>query len=239
MTLLDAPERHPLRTDLGALGRVVVLAPHPDDESLGCGGLLALLAQAGQEPHVVIVTDGSRSHDSPSTPPAALAALRQREARAAVAALGLPADAVTFLAHPDCGMPEAGTAAFTVAASALSRTLSDADTVVVPWRRDPHCDHEATWALARAAVARLDEPPRWIEYPVWAWEHASTDVAPQHGEATPWRLDISDVLDPKRRAVAAHRSQTTRLIADDPDGFVLEPHVLAHFDRSWELYLDA
>ena len=109
---------------------------------------------------------------------------------------------------------------------------------MVPWRRDPHCDHEATWRLARAAVDSLERPVRWIEYPVWAWEHAASDVAPQPGEAEPWRLDVSSVLDRKRLAVAAHRSQTTRLIDDDPDGFVLEPQVLAHFDRPWELYLD-
>ena len=239
MTLLESPDRHPVRRDVRPFGAVVVLAPHPDDESLGCGGLLALLAQARMRPRVVVVTDGSRSHDSPSTPPAALAALRQREALAAVAALGLEPDALSFLGHPDCGMPEPGTPAFDRAAVDLAGALSDADTVLVPWRRDPHRDHQATWELARAAVASLDRPVRWIEYPVWAWEHAATDAAPQPGEAEPWRLPVGEVLDRKRRAIAAHRSQTTRMIDDDPDGFVLAPQMLAHFDRPWELYLDA
>ncbi|WP_412061040.1 PIG-L deacetylase family protein [Rubrivirga sp. IMCC45206] len=237
MTVLEEPERWPLHTPEAALalGRTVVVAPHPDDESLGCGGLLAILSDAGLNPRVVVVTDGSRSHTSASYPPDRLAALREDEARAAVAALGLGPDAVSFLRHPDCDVPGPDHEA---AVAELADVLRGTDTVVVPWRRDPHCDHEDAWALARAAVAGLDAPPRWIEYAVWAWEHAETDRAPRADEVCPWRLDIGAVRDRKRAAVAAHVSQTTRLIDDDPDGFVLEGRVLAHFDRDWELYLD-
>ena len=240
MTALEQPERHPLcpPATAAALGRTVVIAPHPDDESLGCGGLLALQADAGLAPRVVVVTDGSRSHASEAYPPQRLAALREEEARDAVAALGLDRDAITFLRHPDCDVPGPGAGPFDTAAAALADALGDAETVLVPWRRDPHCDHEAAWALARAAVGRLRPPVRWVEYAVWAWEHAGTDRAPRAGEVRPWRLDIADVLDRKRAAVAAHVSQTTRLIDDDPHGFVLEGRVLAHFDRPWELYLD-
>ncbi|WP_412069658.1 PIG-L deacetylase family protein [Rubrivirga sp. IMCC43871] len=237
MTVLEEPERWPLREPEAALdlGRTVVVAPHPDDESLGCGGLLAILGDAGLDPRVVVVTDGSRSHASAAYPPDRLAALREGEALAAVSALGLGADAVSFLRHPDCGVPGLNDEA---AVAGLADALREAETVVVPWRRDPHCDHEDAWALARAAVACLDAPPRWLEYAVWAWEHAATDRAPRPDEVRPWRLDIADVLGRKRAAVAAHVSQTTRLIDDDPDGFVLEGRVLAHFDRDWELYLD-
>ena len=139
----------------------------------------------------------------------------------------------------DCAVPDPASSEGRAAASDLADRLAEADTVVVPWRRDPHCDHEAVWRLARAAVARLGRPLRWVEYPVWAWEHAATDRAPRPGDGRPWRLDIGSVLDRKRRAIAAHASQTTRLIDDDPDGFILTPAMLAHFDRPWELYLDA
>ena len=240
-SLLLDPERHPLRTaDTAlALGATAVLAPHPDDESLGCGGLLALLADAGAPTRVVVVTDGCGSHPNSAAYPAErLRTLREAEARAAVDALGLDEAAVTFLRHADCGLPDEGTEAFDAAARELAEALAGAETVVVPWRRDPHCDHVGTWALACAAAARMDEPPRWIEYPVWAWPNADTDVAPQDGEARAWRLDIAPVLDRKRAAVAAHRSQTTDLIDDDPDGFTLAPDMLAHFERPWELFLE-
>ena len=240
-SLLDRPERHPLcpAETVRTWGRTAVLAPHPDDESLGCGGLLATLAAAGVPARVVVVTDGARSHPgSPSYPADRLRQLREAEATEAVTELGLgPAD-VTFLRHPDCGVPGPGTDAFDDAAGRLAAALDRTETVLVPWRRDPHCDHVATWELAAAAAARLDDPPRWIEYPVWAWPHAETDVAPQEGEAVAWRLDIGGVLEAKRRAVAAHRSQTTALIDDDPDGFRLAPEMLAYFDRPWELFLE-
>ena len=235
-SLLDDPERHPLRPPAAAraLGRTVVLAPHPDDESLGCGGLLALLASAHVPAHVVVVTDGTRSHPaSPSYPAERLRALREAEAREAVRHLGA---GVSFLRFPDCGLPAEGTPAFEAAADRLAALVGGLrpDTLLVPWRRDPHCDHVATWALARAR-RRLDV--RWLEYPVWAW--TNPEAAPREDEATAWRLDVRSALDRKARAVAAHRSQTTDLIDDDPGGFQLRPEVLAQFHRPWELYLDA
>ena len=240
-SLLDRPERHPLRPaeTVRSWGQTVVLAPHPDDESLGCGGLLATLARAGVPARVVVVTDGTQSHPGSAAYPAdRLRQLREAEAVDAVVALGLDAGHVTFLRHRDCGVPEPDTDAFGQAAGRLAQALGGAETVLVPWRRDPHRDHVATWELAAAAVARLDRSPRWIEYPVWAWPHADTEAAPQEGEATAWRLDIAGVLPAKRRAVAAHRSQLTALIDDDPDGFRLAPDMLAHFDRPWELFLE-
>ena len=237
-SLLRDPERHPLRPAdaVRALGRTAVLAPHPDDESLGCGGLLALLAAHGVPAKVVVVTDGTKSHpNSASHPAPRLRAVRQAEARQALEALGI-ADGV-FLDHVDCEMPARDSAAFEAAADHLARVLAGVETVLVPWRRDPHCDHVATWELAAAAAARLDDPPRWIEYPVWAWPHADTEVAPQDGEARVWRLDVSGVLDAKRRAIAAHQSQAGG-ITDDPEGFCLQPDMLAHFDRPWELFLE-
>ena len=240
-SLLDRPERHPLcpPETVRSWGRTAVLAPHPDDESLGCGGLLATLAAAGVPARVVVVTDGTQSHPgSPSYPAGRLRDLREAEATEAVAALGLDPGAVTFLRHPDCGLPAPGTDAFDRAADRLAGALGRAETVLVPWRRDPHGDHVATWELAATAAARLDDPPRWIEYPVWAWTRADTEAAPQDGEATAWRLDIGGVLPAKRRAVAAHRSQLTALIDDDPDGFRLAPEMLAHFDHPWELFLE-
>lgn len=74
----DAAELGPLV----ALGRVTVFAPHPDDESLGCGGLIARLKDEGSLVHVVVMSDGSASNpNSRRYPGPKLAALRQTEAR--------------------------------------------------------------------------------------------------------------------------------------------------------------
>ena len=236
LSLLDDPERHELRPADAAreLGRVVLLAPHPDDESLGCGGLLALLADAGAPAHIIVVTDGSKSHpNSREYPEPRLCALREMEAREAAGHLG-HGSCVEFLRFPDCGLPNDGDPEFEAAADRLAAIVDDLrpHTLIVPWRRDPHCDHVATWALARA---RRRPWVRWLEYPVWSW--TAPDTAPGDDEAAAWRIDVTPALERKARAIAAHRSQTTDLIADDPEGFQLRPDVLAHFQRPWELYL--
>jgi len=240
--LLVAPERHRLHPAeaAAALGRTIVFAPHPDDESLGCGGLLALLVQAGIGAHVVIMTDGSLSHPNSVTHSRSrLSAIREDETVDAVAALGMPFTSVHFLRYRDCGLPAPGSAAFTEATARLVTLVAEIRpaTVLVPWRRDPHCDHAGTWHLLRAALASVHDTPRWLEYPVWAWPEAAGGVAPRDDEAAAWRLDISTVLTRKQHAIRQHRSQLGRLIHDDPGGFVLAPEMLSYFEQPWELFI--
>jgi len=242
-SLLVEPERHPLRPAeaAAALGSTIVFSPHPDDESLGCGGLIALLADAAVPVQVVMMTDGSRSHPNSRTHPSArLAAVREEETRDALTALGLGPQAVHFLRYRDCGLPTPGTPTFAEAAAQLGELIETLkpDTVLVPWRRDPHCDHEGTWHLLRATFAVLEDHPRWLEYPVWAWPRAETSLAPRDDEASAWRLDISSVLSRKQQAIAQHRSQMGALIRDDPEGFVLKPEMLTYFAQPWELFIE-
>ena len=106
---LRAAEKLPETADPRAVlgdGPALVLAPHPDDESLGCGGLIAAAAAAGLPLRVVVVSDGTGSH--PAVPPARLKALREAETRAAIAALGLPPKALGFLGLADQGVPAEG-----------------------------------------------------------------------------------------------------------------------------------
>lgn len=235
--LLDAPERHPLRAAAAAadFGRTVVVAPHADDESLACGGLLALLAQQGVEAHVVVVTDGAASHvGSAAFPPARLAALREAEVREAVRRLG-HGERTYALGLPDGAAPRPGDAAFDDAADALRGLLAQIApvTLVLPWRHDPHPDHVAAYLLVDAAAPA---GVRRIEVPVWAWHRG--DRPPTADTHAAWRLDVSSVRAEKAAAVAAHVSQTTALIADAADAFVLTPALLAPFERDWELYLE-
>ncbi len=243
-TPLARPETLPLLSPaaLASFGRTLVVAPHPDDESLGCGGAIALLSALGHPVHVLFITDGTLSHPTSRRYPASrLAALREEEARAALAVLGAAPTAATFLRLKDRAAPLPGAAGFDTAVARCRAILDDVEpaTLLLPWRRDPHPDHRAAWGLIDAALESRGRRPRLIEYLIWLWELAVAADVPRPDEATPWRLDISAVLSRKLAAIAAHRSQTTDLIDDDPAAFRLTPEILAHFSHPWELYLEA
>ena len=86
--------------------RVLIVAPHPDDESIGCGGLIAVLASRGVHLNVVIVTDGSGSHpNSLKYPRSRLAQLRAREATQALGILGVDEKNVWFCGLHDRFVP--------------------------------------------------------------------------------------------------------------------------------------
>lgn len=221
-----------------APGGLVVLAPHPDDESLGCGGLLAAAVAAGRAVAVVFVSDGGASHPhSRRYPRPALRRLREEEALAALATLGLPPGAARFLALPDAAVPDAGPA-FGAALDAILEAARavGAGTLLATWGQDPHCDHAATDAMAAAAALRMPGLRR-LAYPVWGHTLPPETPVPGGGPRGA-RLDIAAQLPAKRRAIAAHRSQTTRLIDDDPEGFVLDDAMLARFDRPFEIFLE-
>lgn len=230
-----------MRLEVESLGRTLVVAPHPDDESLGCGGLIALLADSGQHVHLLVMTDGVGSHpNSPSYPPDRLRETRYAEVHNAVQVLGMSPDTITFLNLPDRFVPDADSPDFpatVVRVCSLLREIEPA-TIVVPWRRDHHCDHEATWQILRAAADQTGFTGRWLEYQVWGTELGDAEAQPRPGEMSSLELDVSTVLDRKRRAIAEHRSQTTDLINDDPTGFQLKPDTLARFDVPTEIYLE-
>lgn len=237
---ISAPDLLDLRPALFAasLGRTVVVAPHPDDESLACGGLLALLARASVEAHVVVATDGAASHPgSVAFPPDRLSELREVEVREAVRRLG-HGERTHLLGLPDGNVPAPEAPGFARAVVALRTLLTEIapQTVVLPWRRDPHPDHVATWRVADAAL--VGSAVRRLEVPIWLWHRGDAHSTPRDAEATAWRLDVSPVLAEKAAAVAAHASQTTGLVSDSPDAFRLTPDLLAPFERPFEVYIE-
>jgi LmbE family N-acetylglucosaminyl deacetylase len=223
--------------DVIGRGTCLILAPHPDDESLGCGGLIAACVAAGRHPLVVVLTDGAGSHpNSRAYPPRRLRAVRAREATAAVGHLGLAPERIVFLNEPDTAAPHEGPgfAAIVEKLVALVRREAACTAILAPWRHDPHCDHQAA-SLAAAAAAHI-AGVRHVAYPVWGWTlPAASPVA--GSPAVGWRLDIRAFLPAKRAAIQAHRSQYGHLITDDPGGFSLPPKLLRVFDSAYETFI--
>jgi len=216
-------------------GGVLVIAPHPDDESLACGGLIAEACAKGRPATVIVVSDGTGSHPrSRIYPRARLRALREAEARHAVSALGLPPRCLEFLRLPDRFVPTEGVAArIAVELIVAAAKKINASALFVSWRHDPHCDHEAAYRLARAAQRELGVA--LYEYSIWgAALNSSTLVTPV---TCGFRLPVARHRARKRRAIAAHRSQITALIADDPTGFRLSRADLARFAGPFETFI--
>lgn len=242
-SLLQNIERLPLYEEqmVRELGRTMVIAPQPDAESLGCGGLLALLAQHQQVCEVTFLGDGSSSHqNSPSFPPAVLAKLRRYEALMALSELGLEKEAAHFMNLADGALPRETDPGFDKTAGDLYHHMSafNPDTVVIPWRRDPASDHRAAHELACSAIDRLEYHPRILEYPLWSRLNSSRRYAPHPGEMIGWRINTTSVQNTKLRAISAHLTQVGNIVDDDPDGFHLHPHMLKPFLLPYDVFLE-
>jgi LmbE family N-acetylglucosaminyl deacetylase len=216
------------------LRRLVVVSAHPDDETLGAGGLISTCAAAGLDVLLLCLSDGTGSHPrSPTHSPEQLAARRAEEYVAAAAELGVASTAVTQLALPDGAIgdhvPEVtGAVADLIGADAPGDTL-----VASTWTQDGHPDHEAVGRGAAEAVRRTGAT-HW-QFPVWFW-HWATPADPRVGELHPFSLGPA-AQEAKRRAVAAHVSQVTPLSPAPGDETLLDADFLAHFDREQEWFV--
>ncbi|MVM28689.1 PIG-L family deacetylase [Spirosoma sp. HMF4905] len=229
-------------TDLRTIGSALVIAPHPDDESLGCGGTIAQLRALGYAVHVAFVSDGTMSHpNSKAYPVERLRDLRESEARAALHVLAVDPDDCTFLRYRDRQVPTNGASGFAEVATRMARLIDQVKptTVFVPWRRDPHPDHRASWQIVQEALRQTTIKPRVFEYLIWLWELGKQADMPNPDEVMIWCVSIDSVMDQRNRAIAAHRSQVTHLIDDDPTAFYLSPDLLTHFEQPRELFLEA
>lgn len=185
--------------DIGIGQVVLVVSPHPDDESLGCGGTIRSHVTAGGTVKIVFVTSGDRGAPGPTTADT----VRIREGEAAAAALILGVDDIEFWRGPDgaveAGKPLVGRLCDTIAEL-------DPDVVYAPHCREMHRDHRAVGrAVIRAvgAVAPTRRPAVRL-FEVWSPLHDFGYVQ-----------DISPHVDAKRAAIAAHQSQAALGRMDD------------------------
>jgi len=225
---------HARARPLDPRGGWLILAPHPDDEALGAGALATVLIRRGERVRLAVLTDGSGSHPgSPGWSPARLAGLRRGEAGAAGRALGIDG-AVLHLGWRDAAPEGAGTAAFVRTARRLAvhcrrHRLAN---LAVTWGGDPHCDHEAAAALARAVPG-----VRVFEYIVWGWTRP--DIGAASRTACPRRLTTAAGRPAARRALGCHRSQLGGRVPPGPDAFRLPRAMRRLIDRPATLLLEA
>lgn len=230
-----------------APGRYLVVAPHPDDETLGCAGVMRVLVSAGAAVTVAVVTDGRHSHRSNRITADELAAQRRRESIEACALLGV--NDVRFLDFEERSLV-AGEAALEARLASLIEDVAPCE-VFLPSRRDGHIDHRVINTVARRVLARSGTERVVSEYPIWFWDAASWA---QPGTA-PWRKVLDVLTGPlrtlrhfdivrvdmgahrsvKNDAIAAYRSQTTSFTGE-ADWAVFDARFLDNFLRFDELF---
>lgn len=213
--------------------KLVVLAPHPDDESLGCGALLAR-AFTGAGAHVVCLTDGSASHPGSSLwTPKRLAARRRAELIQAIEHLGGSAHDLTWLGMADSRLCQADETAIAARLELVVESLG-ARHVFVPAAEDQHSDHQVT---ARIAARLRDRRPNWTfySYPVWSRWH-DPQFEQTVADRAPIYLPPGDLTGKKRAAINAHRTQLGQVVTDDPSGFTLPPGFVEKFLTEDEIF---
>jgi len=225
---LDATPPAPLV--LPPRARLVVLAPHPDDEVLACGALLAQHLAERQPARVIAATDGEASHgtlaDDART---GLAACRRAEQVASVAALGLPAAALQRWGLPDGLLRSRGDEL----EQRLTSLLQPGDCLVTTWSHDGHPDHEACGTAALRVAARLGIV--LLQAPVWAWHWCVPgDPRLPWSRLRAWHPD-GDARAAKARALQCHRSQLSP--RSGCDGAVLGASILERAAWPLECYI--
>jgi LmbE family N-acetylglucosaminyl deacetylase len=214
-------------------GRLVVVAPHPDDEVLGAGGLLQSMHHLGVDIAIVAVTDGEGSHPVAHSSGVDIASTRAAESTVALDRLGCGPAPVTRLGLPDGAVASE----ISCLTEALSDVLGPDDLCLTPWRSDGHPDHDATGAATLAAAAATGTPV--LEYLVWTWHWASPD-----NSLVPWsncrRLDLDPEQTARKRwATDAFTSQIGPRHFEPHQEPVLTDSILQRFRRPFEVFIEA
>ncbi len=188
----------------------IVFAPHPDDEVLGCGGLLTLKRIEGVPVCVAYITDGRASHPAhPVLTPEMLVVQRKAEAQTAMGLLGVERAALQFLEVPDgtlmhLNVPADDELIRRIAAVLRSTRPSE---IFLPYRHDGSSEHDAAFIFVVRALEQTGLQPRILEFPVWSWWNPLLLIRPLFTSRKVWRSDFRGRENIKKQALATYVSQ--------------------------------
>jgi len=211
--------------------KAIFFAPHPDDETLACGGTIALKAAGGEGVVVVIMTDGRNSHkmmgieDDPS--PSELIGIRQRECEKATSILGVKRENLLFLGFEDIHLYESRVEA----RARVSKILVDYNPseVFIPARNEFHPDHLSTNLIVSASIKELGISPVVYEYNVISTGEPRASMGTL-------AMDIGSTLGKKKEAIKAYKSQIN-IISLKQKHPVVDSYQLLTYMRDSERFL--
>ena len=202
--------------------RALIVSPHPDDETLGAGGLIASLAAAGTRVTVLSLTDGERVLGAIDR---GLAAERRTELGDAMRCLGSQENPVDILRF---GLPDGGLGRNEALALTIRDYVRGNDFCAGPWWGDGHPDHETAGISLREACVTAGIP--FVAFPIWAWLWAEAGEDGLLDRAV--RFEMNDAAQrAKTAALDCYRSQRR---GPDP---ILRDTFLDHFRRPFEVFI--
>ncbi len=214
------------------LGPLLIIAPHPDDETLGCSALIRHYHSKGLVVRIVVVTDGSKAQLPRNPAPQEIASIRRKESIHAAQILGLAAEDVLFLSYPD---GEAEQNESRIADDIESQIwLYQPALIAAPHLIDAHADHRVVARILRALRQQGKVTCPIFEYPMWFWPKGafkhlfSSDLMKTHK-----KVSAAEHLDLKKQAIDAHVCQK-----EEENWHRLEELGIAHNLRNAELYFE-
>ena len=188
----------------------IIFAPHQDDETLGCGALIARKRNEGLPVHVIFLTDGSASHTGhPLVSAGEVSGIRRREALAALAILGVESCAIHFLDEADGTLNNLTAdrqAALVGRLAGLIQEIGPGE-IFLPCSPDGSSEHDAAFGFIGAALRQAGGRPDIWQYPVWSWRNPGLLVERiifHQGYCVQAAEDYQLI---KTRALARYRSQ--------------------------------
>jgi LmbE family N-acetylglucosaminyl deacetylase len=220
--------------------RCLIIAPHPDDEVLGCGGLLARRAFNNTETDILFLTSGETSHkDCCALQASKIGAQRRRLACKANEIVGIPQARLHFLEERDGKLPHTGEDNFIKLAEKIAAWIEKSEPAAVfcPHPFEGWSDHIAAAELTRAAITILSKRPKLYHYCVWFWY----SMPLKRAWRIDWRkariLDISPQLPFKQQAMHVYLDALAP--CGNPWIGKLPLQFLRAFDWNKELFFEA
>lgn len=207
----------------------MVFSPHQDDETFGCGGMIAHKREQNIPVIVVFLTNGQGSGDLDKNSRQQIIQTRKKEAVTALQILGVELSKIHFLAKPDGRLQNLNDREWQQTINQVAELIKcyQPGEVYVPHRKDCHTDHEATYKLVKAAIAQTNLAIELLQYPIWLFWRAPLFILLKLQDiASAYCLSITAVQAKKQRAIASYSSQVGSL----PRGFV------KHFSSSYEIF---
>ncbi|MEH1928964.1 MAG: PIG-L family deacetylase [Nostoc sp.] len=216
----------------------MIIAPHQDDEVLGCGGLIRLKREQNVPVQIVFVTDGAASHGKhPKFQSGEMVPIRKQEALCALSILGIDKSQIYFLDKPDSQLQYLDASKRQQTIEQLAQLLKSFQPgeVYVTHRQDRIKDHEVTYELLLAAIQYSEIEVDIFQYPIWILWKSLLFRDLKLGElASAYRISIHSVQSKKMEALEAYRSQC--LPIDAETSAVLKPGFLRRFLVPYEIF---